>query len=292
MAEASSSTEAGADQTSQGVAASLHDAVCAIDGTDDSLAAIEHAASLVGADGHLTLLVATAFRHEGQMRSPAISPARATEIIDDARRTADQTGVRASIAVEPDGGPVDVILEYAARHDLLALGAPATSSWLGSLFLDGVSYAAEDSLNTPLLVSRRLSAGKTVGTRLLVASDGLDTSDALVDVTCQFARRQGSGAVLLHVLGSESQAHPHRIEHQAPWLAALGEGRGELRFDVGTPREVIVEVARDIDATLILMSSRRLTGLRTIGSVSRPVVHHAHCPVLLIPPELLSASQV
>ena len=39
------------------------------------------------------------------------------------------------------------------------------------------------------------------------------------------------------------------------------------------------------------MSSRRLAGLRTIGSVSRPVVAHARCSVLLVPPEMLAAEQ-
>jgi nucleotide-binding universal stress UspA family protein len=35
------------------------------------------------------------------------------------------------------------------------------------------------------------------------------------------------------------------------------------------------------------MGSRRLEGLKALGSVSRRVVHEAHCSVMLMPPERL-----
>jgi nucleotide-binding universal stress UspA family protein len=47
---------------------------------------------------------------------------------------------------------------------------------------------------------------------------------------------------------------------------------------------MIVETASTVGASLIVMGSRRLRGLRVIGSVSRRIVHQGHCSVLLIPP--------
>ncbi len=49
----------------------------------------------------------------------------------------------------------------------------------------------------------------------------------------------------------------------------------------------IVQVAEDIGAGLIVMSSRGLGGVRRalMGSVSDSVVRHAHCPVLVVRPE-------
>jgi nucleotide-binding universal stress UspA family protein len=64
------------------------------------------------------------------------------------------------------------------------------------------------------------------------------------------------------------------------------EGASE-RLDTGSPRTVILETARAAGAWLVVMSSRRLHGLRAIGSVSRRVVHGGDCSVLLIPPEWL-----
>ncbi len=56
-------------------------ALCAVDGTDQSIAAIEHAGALVGPSGHLTLLLCTAFRHESGLRGPEIVAAQASEIV-------------------------------------------------------------------------------------------------------------------------------------------------------------------------------------------------------------------
>ena len=46
----------------------------------------------------------------------------------------------------------------------------------------------------------------------------------------------------------------------------------------------IVRVAEDIEASLIVMGSRGLGGIKRalIGSVSDSVVRHAHCPVLVV----------
>ena len=49
--------------------------------------------------------------------------------------------------------------------------------------------------------------------------------------------------------------------------------------------EMITGIADEVDASLIIVGSRGLRGLRSLmlGSVSHQVAHHAHQPVLLIP---------
>ncbi len=264
-------------------------ALCAVDGTPDSLAAVEQAAALTGPGGRLTVLIATSFRREGSMRSPEIGPARATEILDQALAIASATGVSTSVEVDPSAPPAELILARSSDHDLLALGAPESPSLIGSIFMDSVTAAAEELLPTPLLVSRRLDDAAGSSPRVLVASDGLDDSDSLVHFAARLAGLQSAATTLVHILGAESHMHPHRLEHQAELLArapAAGVS-SELRVEVGNPRHVIVELARELGASLILMGSRRRSGLQALGSVSRPVVAHAHCPVLLMPPELL-----
>lgn len=274
-------------------------ALCAVDGTPESLAAVGTAAELVGPDGHLTLLIVTSFRHLPEVHFPAIPPGRASEIIAQALQVTESAGVSTTVDVDPAGPPAQVILQWAADRDLLAIGAPAPS-WFGAMLSGGVAAAAEASLSTPLLVYH-LTAGVASPPRILVASDGRDESDGLVELAGELAEAEGAGVTLLHALGPASHAYlPRihreanrlvldRIQRQANRLALLTGRECDLRIVVGDARSLVVDTAHEVAASLIVMSSRRLQGLRTVGSVSRRVVHQAGCPVLLLPPEYLLA---
>jgi nucleotide-binding universal stress UspA family protein len=52
----------------------------------------------------------------------------------------------------------------------------------------------------------------------------------------------------------------------------------------GPPAEAIIEVARDRQASVVVIGSHGRTGLRAtmLGSVSNAVIHHAPCPVLVV----------
>ena len=108
-------------------------------------------------------------------------PARATEIVEQAEAVAREAGVPATVEVDPAGPPARVVLDYCADQDLLALGTPATA-WFGAMFMGGVAATAEEYLTRPLLVSRPVERAGALRERILVASDGLEGSDALVAV--------------------------------------------------------------------------------------------------------------
>lgn len=259
-------------------------ALCAVDGTQGSFDAVEQAAALVGPGGHLTLLLVTSFRSEGEHRSPAIGPTQAKRILDQAAAIANDAGVLTDVEVDPAAPPAHVIVDWAAEHDLLAMGAP-TTPWFGGMFTGGATVAALGSLPAPLLVGRPVPGEH----HILVASDGLDGSDQLVELAGRLARAQGSATTLLHAVGHESGVIRQRIDEQLGKLQAAAGATSDVLFEAGSPRTVILETAQAAGASLVVMSSRRLEGLRTIGSVSRRVVHKAHCSVLLVPPEYLQA---
>jgi nucleotide-binding universal stress UspA family protein len=284
-------TETQATQRNDGQAAASPGPVfasilCAVDGTRGSSAAVKQAATLAGPRGHLTLLAVTAVTGSGAYRSAAISPARAKRLLDHAAGIADEAGVPSTLVVDPASPPSQVILDRAAHHDLLAMGAPATS-WLGGMFIGGVAVAALGSFTTPLLAARSTPTGHDFPNSIAVASDGLDGSDHLVDLAARLAHPRGANVTLVHVLEDESRARPRRIDEQARRLELAVPGRIELRVQAGAARAVIVEVAKSVNASLVVMGSRRLDGLRALGSVSRRVVHEVYCSVLLLPPEHL-----
>jgi nucleotide-binding universal stress UspA family protein len=262
----------------------LADVLCGIDGTRSAFEAVRQAAWLTGADGHLALLAASAVTGSGRYRTAAVAPVRARRALDHARRIAREAGVSSSPEVEERGPVVEVLLDRARGHGVLALGAPKMSR-LAHLLVGGIATVAAHVLPCSLLVARRPPASIAFGERIMVASDGLSGSDALVDFAAQLAQQRRASLVLLHAVRSESASHPTRIAAQAERVRRALSSRSDVRVEPGRAHDVIVETATHERVSLIVMSSRRGSGLRALGSVSERVVHQALCSVLVVRPE-------
>jgi nucleotide-binding universal stress UspA family protein len=260
--------------------------LCAVDGEEGGFVAVEQAAALTGPEGRLTLLLVTSFSHEGAHRSPAIGSAQAKQIMDRATQIAHEAGVPSRVEVDPATPPSQVILDWSAERDLLALGAPTTPR-LRAMFTAGVADTALGSFTTPLLAARSTPDERQVGDRIVVASDGREGSDELVELGQRLAQVRRAEMMLLHASGHESHARRERVEEQGRRLELATGAPNEVRVERGSAHDVIVGAAESVGASLVVMGSRRLDGLRAIGSVSRRVVHEAPCSVLLVPPERL-----
>ena len=270
------------DSAAPGSTSVFTNILCAVDGTQTSTAAVEMAASLAGPDGHLTLLAVTAVSGSGAYTTAAISPGRVDLVLSNAKRIADHAGVPSSTVVDPGGPPIEVILGRASDHDLLAIGAPATS-WLGGVLTGGVATAALSQFTTPMLVARSFT-GSLKGRQILVASDGEEGSGHIVDLAGRLGQSQGAQVTLVNALGAESKLNPRTIQAQARALQLALPNAGEPCIEPGKAWDVILDAAKHTKASLVVIGSRRLHGLHAFGSVSRRVVHDAHCSVLVIPP--------
>jgi len=188
--------------------------LCAVDGTRTSTEAVKMATMLAGPGGHLTLLAVTAVVGSGAFTSAAIAPTRAKRILSTAKQIPEKAGVPSTTVVDPGGPPVDVILERARNYDLLVMGAPAIS-WLGSMIIGGVATVALRQFTTPMLVVRRSSAGSLPGGQILVASDGEEGSDHLVELAGRLGQSHDARVTLVNALGAESKMNPRVIQAQA-----------------------------------------------------------------------------
>ena len=270
------------------------DILCAIDGKEGGFSAVEQAVALAGRGGRVTSLVVTSYRSGGPHRSPAIGPMRAAEILEHAGQIAREAGVPYAKEVDPGSPPARVILDWSERYELLALGAPA-SSWPSRLLSVGVGDRAIGGFTNALLMSRPLAGDRTLGDRIVVASDGSEDSQGLVELAGRLARSQGSEVTLVHALGREpvkrgpSEERERTLGEQEQRLArAVPSGKSQLLVKSGRAASAIVSVAAAAGASLVVMGSRRLDGLRAMGSVSRRVAHQAPCSVLLVPPEAVA----
>src|SRR5579862_8752906 len=260
------------------------DIVCGVDGTRGAYEAVRQAAALAEPGGAFTLLAVTAMAGSGQYQTVAISPERAGRALRYARRLAAAGGIADAVLQIDDRPPVpETLLVRAREHHLLAIGAPYMSR-LVHVLVGGTATELAHQLTTSLLVARRPPAGTTFAERLLVASDGSCRSDALIRFAVDLALERDAQLTLVHSVRAEEDAEPAIAAQVALVTRALG-GRAGVRIEGRRPRALILDTARAEGCSLIIVASRRLRGLRAIGSLTERLVHDARCSVLVLRPE-------
>lgn len=141
--------------------------------------------------------------------------------------------------------------------------------------------------------------GRMTGTdrhRIVVGVDGSPASDAALAWACAEGRLRGSTVVALHVVVIPYELP--RIPVEVPQSELEREGQQVLgdalarthtddvalepRLLEGAAGELLVEASEDAD--LVVVGTRRHGGIVSFvrGSVSDTVVHHSHCPVVVM----------
>ncbi len=131
-----------------------------------------------------------------------------------------------------------------------------------------------------------------------VATDGSQTADRAVDEAAEIAKRFGAHLVLLGAFSDSASdaAGADSVELQWKWRpyarmrtnlerceAAL-RVRGidcETRMEEGDPAEVLVQLARECEADLLVIGNKGMHR-RVLGSVPNTITHRAECSVLVV----------
>lgn len=134
---------------------------------------------------------------------------------------------------------------------------------------------------------------------VVVGYDGSETAERALRLAAELAREQGA---VLHVVAATREAGTFAVagggllagpdlavriaaeEEVAKALARLGTAGAEMRSHVvlGDPVDVILDVAREVEADLIVVGSKGMHGpRRVLGSVPNSVAHAAPCDVLI-----------
>lgn len=196
------------------------------------------------------------------------------------------------------GQPYVAVTQLASDHGarLIVAGAPSSpDAWFAGTALRIVRYA-----RCPVLVHRAAGDGP-----VLAATDLSDRSLPAITAGAELAKSHGSRVIVLHAVDFErtlravahiaavaaanitmpaDTAALHRVA-QAALDSAVQEkapaGTGELLW--GPPVETIVQRARSLDASAIVVATHGRTGLDRvlIGSVAENVVRLAPCSVLV-----------
>jgi nucleotide-binding universal stress UspA family protein len=284
------------------------------DGSAEAESAIDVAAAVLEPRRAIMLNVAprvTVAETLVSMSSPASSEA-AFEGVNEAdalrcaragARRARQAGLDAESRVRVAAPIWEGLIEAADEADaaVIVIGSRGRSG-LRELAEGSVSHQVAAHAGRPILIVPRGARATTGPT--LICYDNSEHARKAIETASGLVRARE--AVVLDAARLQVAVGYSARPSDAPWvdeadatIALRGAETGtELARRAGfeavgtrhaatTIRHAVDEIADEVDASLIVMGSRGLTGLRELveRSVSRDVAAHAHRPVLIIPRE-------
>lgn len=198
------------------------------------------------------------------------------------------------------GNAHDVLLDSAVGAHLLVVGSRGRGS-LASLLLGSVSVGVSAHAPCPVAVIRpeidRARFGPFVG-RIVVGVDGSDASIGALDFAFELASAEYKPLAILHAWGSagvykDLMSYEVRLEtaeeHElqvAESIAGYSEKYPDVLVtqhqDEDDPSRTLVVASEDADTVVVGSRGRRDSASVVFGSVSRFVVEHAHCPVIVV----------
>ncbi len=242
--------------------------VCGIDGSLAGQEAARQAAVLAGRGGRVTFVCVAQSKGVGASAQATITEARADEALQHALEAADESHADGTAQLAHGANPGHELLAHADGCDLIVAGSHGTSR-AGGIWLGSVASTLAHEADAPFPA------------RLLVATDGSDGSAAATRLAGAIARRHESGVMQLHVGGTSSR---HAMAMEAEELMRATGTEPVPLTETGPAHERIAAAARSQHASLVVIGSRGLRGIRALGSVSERVVHEAPCSVLIARP--------
>ncbi|MEU0969162.1 universal stress protein [Streptomyces sp. NPDC005917] len=279
-----------------------------VDGTEESLAALDWAAREAVRRG-LPLRVVHAWRYE---ELGALGGDRETQQgwvsdgVGESVRTV--TGRYPDLVVSIDiveGGPVEVLVDAAAGAELLALGSrghgPVVGFLLGSV---GQQVIAEAIRPVVLVRAGDRPTAEAAGREVVVGQQGGE-EDSVAALEFAFETAAARGATVrvvrawtlppvfayspgsLRLLDETGGLEPYEKK-------ALSEAVGPLRerfpdvpvaehVEMGSAGQVLLSVAGRAQLMVVGRRAHRTAVGARIGSVAHGVLHHADCPVAVVP---------
>jgi len=232
----------------------------------------------------------------------------APRILNSAIRVLSQSHAKLSTAII-DGAPEHTIVDTAIKGDMdiIVTGARGIKG-IRSIFVGSVTKSVVVNSPKPVLVTKPLVSGRSRKMKVLFAADGSEYSAAAGKLLARLPFADGAELTILNVIWSDFSDIPERfvLEVNDRIKEVVAEARtaeiresqriiekarepfaGKFRdisllTQVGDPSAEILKAADAVGADLIVLGSRGLRGIKgMLGSVSRNVLTHAKCSVLI-----------
>ncbi|MEW2259544.1 universal stress protein [Streptomyces sp. NPDC047869] len=280
-----------------------------VDGTEESLAALDWAAREAVRRG-LPLRVVHAWRYAEALATADRDTQHGwvSEGVREAVRTV--AGRHPELAVDVDvleGGVADALTDAAAGSELLVLGSrghgPVMGFLLGSV---GRQVIAETARPVVLVRAGDRAAAEAAGRDVVVGQHGgpEDSAAALRfafetaavrgatvravrawTLPPVFAYSPGSLKLLDEAGGLEPYEKQALADALGPWRERFPQVPVAEHVEMGSAGQVLLSVAGRAQLMVVGRRSRRTAVGARIGSVAHGVLHHAECPVAVVPHE-------
>jgi nucleotide-binding universal stress UspA family protein len=195
-----------------------------------------------------------------------------------------------------EGDAVTMLLHESERAASLVLGSRGLGSF-GSAVLGSTGSAVSARASCPVVVVRGGPVPRHDGQTVVAGVDGLDTSDAVLSYAFDHASRH---RLPLHAvlcwypdfsLMTAELEHERYAARAEIWLAEAVAGWGEKYPDVSVRASAqrqhtvagLVEASQSQHLLVVASRGRHSFVGTLLGSVSQGVLHHARCPVAVVP---------
>jgi nucleotide-binding universal stress UspA family protein len=280
-----------------------------VDGTEESLAALDWAAREAVRRG-LPLRVVHAWRYAESLATADRDTQHGwvSDGVAEAMRTV--SGRHPGLEVRMDvveGGPAQALADAAAEAEMLVLGSrghgPVIGFLLGSV---GQQVIAETTRPVVLVRAGDQPAAEAAGRDVVVGQHGSaeDSTDVLRfafetaaarratvravrawTLPPVFAYSPGSLKLLDDAGGLEPYEKQALADALAPWRERFPDVPVAEHVEMGSAGQVLLSVAGRAQLMVVGRRARRTAVGARIGSVTHGVLHHAGCPVAVVPHE-------
>jgi nucleotide-binding universal stress UspA family protein len=279
-----------------------------VDGTPESLAAAAWAGREAVRRGLPLRIV-----HAWQWQSYDIAPAAdreaqagwAREAVREAERNLGDRHPGLTVTAEAlEGAPVETLVAEAAGAELLVLGSRGHGAVVGFLLGSvGQRVIAESVRPVVLVRSDDRAAAEAAGREIVVGQHG-DPDDSAPALRFAFETAAARGAAVrvvrawslppvfayspgsLKLLDEAGGLEPYERKGLdaalRPWRERFPDVPVTEHVEMGSAGQVLLSVADR--AQLVVVGRHATRGVPRIGSVAHALVHHAPCPVAVVPP--------
>ncbi|WP_406491202.1 universal stress protein [Streptomyces sp. NBC_01604] len=281
-----------------------------VDGTEESLAALAWAAR-EAVRRRLALRVVHAWRyqrHEAiEAADPDVQVGWAREAVGEAARTVTERHPDLEVSTDVvEGADVAALVAAAAEAEMLVLGSRGHGRVVGFL-LGSVGQQVIVEAPRPVVLVRAGDdpAGEAAGREIVVGQQGdpLDSAEALRfafetaaargatvravrawTLPPVFAYSPGSLKLLDEAGGLEPYEKKALAAALEPWRDRFPEVPVVEHVEMGSAGQVLLSVAQAAQLMVVGRRAHRTAVGARIGSVAHGVLHHAGCPVAVVPP--------